>query len=157
MISTTKSVGAESQVTQVSRRRRRLRKNPKVVAPRLAPARTRFRDRVGIISMTGVDEAERCRALLEINNSLISHLDRDDLFHAIARTLRIANSADSWRRARKSSARGTKNRGHRADSLSTGRHASQWTRSTPFLHPDSSPSSRLDEFRVVFERSPSAR
>jgi formate hydrogenlyase transcriptional activator len=35
-----------------------------------------------------VDQAERYRALLEINNTLISNLDRDDLFHAIARTLR---------------------------------------------------------------------
>ena len=37
-----------------------------------------------------MDQVERYRALLEINNTLISNLDRGDLFHAIARTLRRA-------------------------------------------------------------------
>jgi formate hydrogenlyase transcriptional activator len=35
-----------------------------------------------------VDQTERYRALLEINNALISNLDRDALFHAIAEALR---------------------------------------------------------------------
>jgi len=35
-----------------------------------------------------VDQAERYRALLEINNAVVSNLDRDALFHAIAEVLR---------------------------------------------------------------------
>jgi len=48
----------------------------------------RSRDRVGIVSIGGVDQAERYLALLEINNALICNLDRGDLFRAVARTLR---------------------------------------------------------------------
>jgi formate hydrogenlyase transcriptional activator len=35
-----------------------------------------------------VDQAERYRALLEINNAVVANLDRDTLFHAIAEVLR---------------------------------------------------------------------
>ena len=47
-----------------------------------------YREHLGTILVGGVDQAERYRALLEINNTLIPNLDRGDLFHAIARILR---------------------------------------------------------------------
>jgi formate hydrogenlyase transcriptional activator len=49
---------------------------------------SRFDRRERAILDGAVDHAERYRALLEINNTLISNLDRDALFHAIANTLR---------------------------------------------------------------------
>src|SRR5262249_10302171 len=65
-----------------ARRRRRAGRDARGDAGAAAPVPGRH------IIPIDVDQTERYRALLEINNALISNLDRDALFHPIADALR---------------------------------------------------------------------